>query len=201
MGKRQKILTICLWSVLLLTMVGVVAAKFVWPRVSKAEPPPVLYPAGSYAGLVDQDGAPFSSQSLAGKPYVACFMFTSCNMICPRMNGHMVKLQRELPKEFHLASFTVDPAIDTPAKLKAYGQVVNADNSRWHFLTGDKEKLVDAAKNLKLPYVDWPQNHSGRILLIDAAGNIRGAYESNDDGQIAQLLKDAKTVAAEGGRS
>src|SRR4051794_37114483 len=118
MGKSQKILTLCLWSLLLLTMVGVVVAKFVWPHVAKAEAPPLLYSAGPYAGLVDQDGAAFSSQSLAGKPYVACFMFTSCNAICPRMNGNMAKLQRELPKEYHLASFTVDPAIDTPAKLK-----------------------------------------------------------------------------------
>jgi protein SCO1/2 len=200
MGKSQKIITLCLWSLLLLTMVGVVAAKFVLPHLNKADPPPVLYSAGAYTGLVDQDGAPFSSQSLVGKPYVASFMFTSCNSVCPRMNSEMQKLQKELPANFQLVSVTVDPETDTPAKLKAYGQNLGADFSRWHMLTGDKDKLLDAAKQLKLPYMDWPAGHSDRILLIDAAGNVRGAYKSTDDAEIAKLLKEAKAIA-DGGRS
>lgn len=201
MGKSQKIITLCLWGLLLLTMVGVVAAKFVWPRLTKSDPPAVMFTAGQFSGLVDQDGAPFSSQSLAGKPYIACFMFTSCNSVCPRMNSEMVKLQKELPANFQMVSFTVDPEVDTPAKLKAYGQNLGADNSRWHFLTGDKAKLLDAAKNLNLPYMDWPAGHSDRILLIDSAGNCRGAYKSTDDAELAKLVQDAKAVAAEGGRS
>jgi protein SCO1/2 len=199
MGKSQKIISVCLWGLLLLTMVGVVAAKFVWPRLGKSEPPPTLFTAGQYGGLIDQDGAPFSSQSMKGKPYLACFMFTSCNSICPRMNAEMVKLQKELPRDIEMVSFTVDPETDTPAKLKTYSQAMGADNARWHFITGDKDKLLDAAKKLNLPYMDWPAKHSDRILLIDATGNVRGAYKSTDDEELAKLLKDAKAIARQDG--
>src|SRR5438552_3548389 len=104
MGKSQKIIALCLWSLLLLTMVGVVAAKFVLPRLTRTDPPEIMYATGAYTGLVDQDGAPFSSQSLAGKPYIACFMFTSCNAVCPRMSTAMQRLQKELPANFQMIS-------------------------------------------------------------------------------------------------
>ena len=201
MNKTQRILTTCLWGVLLLTMVGVVTAKFIVPRLTKVPAPEALYPAATFT-LTDQTGAAFSSDALRGKPYVASFMFTSCNGICPRMNGVMARLQRELPAQVQLVSFTVDPETDTPAKLKEYAQNLKADPNRWHFLTStDKSKLVEAAKGMKLTFVDWPASHSDRIVLVDAAGQVRGTpFKSTDDAEVEKLVAAAKAVAAEGGR-
>ena len=199
MSKPQRIITLCLWSLLLLTMVGVVTAKFILPHFTKTPTPDVLYAAGTFT-LTDQNGATFSSDSLRGKTYVASFMFTSCNGICPRMNGVMARLQRELPPDVQLVSFTVDPDTDTPAKLKEYAGNLGADPNRWHFLTStEKQKLLDAAKGMNLPYMDWPAAHSNRILLVDRAGNVRGAYPSTEDDQVEKLVAAAKVVAAEGG--
>jgi protein SCO1/2 len=194
MSKSQRVITLCLWAALLLTMVGVVAAKFVVPRLSRAEPPPVLYAAEPYA-LVDQNNAPFLSGSLRGRPYVASFMFTKCNGVCPRMNGVVRSLQADLPAAVHFVSFTVDPANDDAKTLKAYAATMGADESRWHFLTGELKQLEAAALGMKAPNKDWPAAHWDRLVLVDADGNIRGYYHCREEAEIKKLTEDAKLLA------
>ena len=194
MSKTQKYITLSLWAVLLLTMVGVMAAKFVVPHLARAEPPPVMYPADPYA-LVDQNSTAFTSGSLRGHPYVASFMFTKCNGVCPRMNGVVRSLQAELPAAVHFVSITVDPANDDAKALKAYAATMGADESRWHFLTGDQKQLEATALGMKVPNKDWPGAHSDRLVLVDGDGNIRGYYHCREDAEVKKLVQDAKTLA------
>jgi len=96
--------------------------------------------------LVNQDGQAFGSQDLKGKPYVASFFFTSCVTICPKILGAMSSLQTRFAHEkldIQLVSLTVDPDTDTPEKLKAAGQKMGADFTKWTFLTGTKDQLKE----------------------------------------------------------
>jgi len=44
-----------------------------------------------------------------------------------------------------LVSISLDPERDTPEVLKQYADKMKADQKRWHFLTGDKMKILPAA--------------------------------------------------------
>ncbi len=203
MPNKQKILTTGLWSVLLLAMVGVVAGKLFWPK--KENVPEVLFPAATFS-LTDQNGQPFGHQNLAGKPYIAAFVFTQCASICPKMTAEMSRLQGDLPKEVQLISFSVDPERDTPAVLKQYAATHKADEARWHFLTGPRETMTTVARDMKLVFQegtpDHPITHSPRILLVDEKNQIRGTYDSNSPEKLKQLVEDAKYIASHpGGKS
>jgi protein SCO1/2 len=212
MRRNQKIITTVLWSFLVLTMIAVVGMGM-WARdrddpaargiVAGTDAPferglPVLFDAPRFK-LTDQDGEPFDSDQLKGKVWVAAFIFTNCPGACPMMTQKMAKLQEAVPsKDVQLVSFSVDPARDTPEVLKGYARRFMADESRWHFLTGDEQAMLDAAAGLKLSVIpaagERPLDHDERFLLIDGKGRVRGAYHSSDDAALAKLADDAEAL-------
>src|ERR1035441_6470553 len=88
--------------------------------------------------LVAQNGQPFHSQALAGKIWVADFIYTTCPGPCPRMTSQMREVQDAVLKipDVRLVSFTIDPAQDTPPVLAAYAKTHGASSAIWYFLTG-----------------------------------------------------------------
>ena len=212
MDRKQKIITSVLWGVLVLAMLGVVGSGL-WARYRETLKPvasertlPVLFDAATFA-LTDQDGKPFSSEQLRGKTWVADFIFTHCPGVCPRMTMQMAGLQKTLSgRDVHFVSFSVDPERDTPEVLKAYARTYDADPTRWHFLTGEKAAMFQAARDMKLTAepagVLGPEiAHAEKFLLVDPQGRVRGAYDSKDDTEMKQLAADAAALAGEGGRT
>src|SRR5256884_8039530 len=89
--------------------------------------------------LTNQNGQPFGSGQLAGKIWIADFIYTTCPGPCPMISGRMSELQKPLEKsDVHLVSFSVDPKKDTPAVLRSYAERLQAQPGRWEFLTGPK---------------------------------------------------------------
>jgi protein SCO1/2 len=163
---------------------------------------PVLFDAPAFA-LTDQDGKPFASEALRGKPWVASFIFTHCPGVCPKMTMKMATLQKTVPNpDVRLVSFTVDPARDTPEVLKTYATNFGADPARWRFLTGEKAALFDAAAGMKVTAIPAGEMgspeivHSEKFLLVDKAGRVRGAYDSGDDASLKKLAADAAVLAS-----
>lgn len=149
--------------------------------------------------LVDQNGRTASLKDLAGKVWVADFIFTNCAGTCPSMTTNMRKLQKVLPDEIRMVSFSVDPARDTPSVLAQYAKHYAADEQRWVFLTGTREALYDLSiKGFKLAIDDTigteaePITHSTRFVLVDRHGQIRGYYSGTEDEGLKQLSEDAK---------
>jgi cytochrome oxidase Cu insertion factor (SCO1/SenC/PrrC family) len=86
--------------------------------------------------LLDQDGATRTRDLLLGKFTILAFTFTHCPLACPAMNSQMLVLQDRLKDTpVQLLSISVDPAHDTPARLKEHAAQIGADTSRWTFLT------------------------------------------------------------------
>lgn len=148
--------------------------------------------------LIDQDGKSVTRGDLAGKVWIADFIFTNCAGTCPMISAAMSRLQNSLPPEVHLASFSVDPERDTQEALAEYADERRADRRRWHFLTGKKEELYDlSVKGFKLALDDTggtdvePITHSTRLVLVDKEGRIRGYYGGTEDEEIKRLLNDA----------
>lgn len=150
--------------------------------------------------LTSQDGRPFDSASLAGKVWVADFIFTTCPGPCPMMSSHMRRIQTETAAlhDVRLLSFTVDPAHDTPEVLAAYSKHFLAQSGRWFFLTGDQKKLNDLGLNaFHLNAVDGSLDHSTRFALIDRNCRIRGYYGFSDDDFPQRLLTDLRQLERE----
>lgn len=153
--------------------------------------------------LRDQFGKRFGTDELAGKVWVANFIFTRCPTICPAFTEKMAKLQyrsRNLGDAIHLVSFSVDPDFDTPERLRAYADAHHASPRLWSFLTGSyddvKKTVVDG---LKIAMGRDPQGTDGAFLgifhgthfvLVDQKGRIRGYYDSNDADAGDRVMRD-----------
>jgi len=208
MDRKQKIITTVLWTLLVLSMLGVVGTGL-WARyrdaiesASRSEPAlPVLFDAAAFS-LTDQQGKPFLSEQLRGKTWVADFIFTNCPGACPKMTMRMSGLQKALAKRnVHFVSFSVDPERDTPEVLAKYAETYGGDTARWHFLTGEKAAMFQAARDMKLTAepagVLGPEiAHAEKFLLVDPQGRVRGAYDSKDEEDMKRLERDADALAS-----
>lgn len=136
--------------------------------------------------LTDQAGAPFESSSLAGRVWIASFVYTSCDRVCPMLTGQLRNLQRRLSaraERVAFVSFTTDPETDTPQKLAEYAQLHGADAANWWFLAGDSAAQQGA---IARHYYAWagqtpPEGlegslHATHLLLVDERGHMRGFY-------------------------
>lgn len=150
--------------------------------------------------LTAQDGQPFHSETLAGKIWVADFIYTTCPGPCPRMTSQMREVQdalRDTP-DIRLVSFTIDPANDTPPVLAAYAKTHGASPALWYFLTGPVPTLRMLDRDaFKLGDIDGTLQHSTRFVLVDAHGAIRGYYDTSDAGSIAKVIAGARALARE----
>jgi protein SCO1/2 len=150
--------------------------------------------------LVAQDGQPFHSQALAGKIWVADFIYTTCPGPCPRMTSQMREVQDAVLKipDVRLVSFTVDPAQDTPRVLADYAKTHGAASSIWYFLTGPVATLQMLDRDaFKLGNVNAAMQHSTRFVLVDRQARIRGYYDTSESSAIPKVISDIYALARE----
>ena len=184
------------WGALALIMLGIATVFFV--SAPPAKPLPVYGTVTNFS-LSDQDGRMVSETDLRGQICVVDLIFTRCAGPCPKVSATMARLQAALPAspQVRLVTLTSDPAYDTPAVMKQYGERLGARAGVWTFLTGPKEMLRHLAmEELKLSMVDKPPEeretpvdlviHSTRLVLLDRQGRIRGYF----DGETTKCIPD-----------
>jgi protein SCO1 len=177
---------------MLIALVSLTAIRPLLRRVPEA--PPVIGHAPELA-LVDSDGRPFGSGELKGQVYIVSFFFTSCRSICPAVMHGMARLQARLDERriqgIRLVSISVDPEHDTPEVLRAYGKDLAVKPGRWTLLTGDTGTIqAVVVGGFKVPLEHTPATpgspfeiaHTGKVVLVDGSGGIRGYYDSDDIG-------------------
>ena len=119
--------------------------------------------------LLNQDGQTvrFYSDVLKDKVVIINTFFTTCTSICPPLNRNFEKIQEalgdRLGKSVFLVSISVDPATDTPPRLKEYGRRFHA-RPGWMFLTGKKENLDWALYKLG-QYVETKDDHTSIFII------------------------------------
>lgn len=142
--------------------------------------------------LVDQDGQPLSLSSLRGSAVVVTFMYTSCPMptFCPLMDRNFASIQARLKErngelDTRLLSVSIDPAVDTPAVLKAHAEKLKADPRVWSFAAGDRDEVDKWASGFGMSIsraVNDPRDitHNLRTVLLDRQGNLVQTYGGNE---------------------
>jgi protein SCO1/2 len=158
--------------------------------------------------LTNQDDQPYGTAQLAGRPWIADFIFTKCPGRCPKLTREMSGIQTELRgrgwDDVMLVSISVDPANDTPEVLTEYAARHGAKLDGWQFLTGTRDSIWSlSVEGFKLPVEEvedtgeGPILHSNRFVLADGRQQIRGYYDALDAEDRARLLRDLEIVRAE----
>lgn len=201
---------IIVWALLGVTLIGVSALFFV--ADAKRSNLPELGAVKQFS-LTNQLGQVTGLGDLRGKVWVADIIFTRCMGPCPRMTEEMRKLQDALGKEeaLRFITLTTDPGHDTPGVMRRYAEKFGADVSRWQFLTGPKEEILEnlAVGSLKMSAVEKEEGqrqnaadlfiHTTMFVLVDKRGKIRGFYESLEPGFQEKIQADIRSLLREEG--
>ncbi len=163
--------------------------------------------------LTAQTGKSLTLADLRGSVWVADFIFTSCLETCPMITTRMKNLDRTLQdgapssatSHVRLVSFSVDPVVDTPARLAAYAAKYGADATRWQFVTGNGDdvlRVVTQGFKLGVSRVDRSPGvvdivHANRFVLVDKAAQVRGFYDTESPDDMRSLVADARRLVAE----
>jgi protein SCO1/2 len=149
--------------------------------------------------LVTQDDqrVHFYDDLIRGKVVLINFMFTSCDSLCPRTTGNLVKVQNllgdRLGRDVHMISIGVDPANDTPASLKKYAQAFQVKPG-WQFVTGSREDVELIRQKLGVYEKDREKDedknqHTGMLIYgNEAMGRWSKVYAMSDPGLIVSNL-------------
>jgi protein SCO1 len=126
--------------------------------------------------LVDVGGTAvrFKSEAVGNRIVVIGFIYTSCTTICPVTSAVfgdvqerlMQRLGERFGREVKLITLTVDPATDTPERLKDYAGNFGSP-AGWLWLTGDKPKVDRVLAGMGAYAADFTR-HSGAVLVGDA---------------------------------
>lgn len=162
--------------------------------------------------FINQNGKTITNEDYKDKVYIVEFFFTTCPSICPIMTENMIKIQDAFlgNPNVGIASFSIDPAHDTPEVLKEYAQNKGITKPQWHLLTGEKENIFKLANEGFNLYVGEESEdgsgfeHSGFFALVDQEGNIRSRKDENgnpiiyydglEDKGIQMLKEDIKKL-------
>ena len=145
--------------------------------------------------LINQDGQKmrFYSDVLKDKVVVINTFFITCTSVCPPLNRNMEKVQEalgdRLGKDAFLVSISVDPAADTPTRLKEYSRRFHA-RPGWIFLTGKKEN-VDWALYKLGQYVEARDDHSTIIIIgNEPKGLWKKAFGLAKPDELVKIVED-----------
>lgn len=159
----------------------------------------------------NQDNQGVGLSDLEGKVWIADFIFTSCETVCPPMTFNMSQLQDKVKEEgienVEFVSFSVDPTVDSPEALKDFANNYEIDFSNWHFLTGYSQEeiesfAVDSFKSLvKKPKNDDQVIHQTSIYLVDQNGVVMKDYDGVSDVPYDEIIADIKNTIISANRS
>jgi protein SCO1 len=146
------------------------------PATPQTPAPSAAQSAGSSAEkyftdvlLLNQDGEKmrFYSDLLQGKTVIINSFFATCQGSCLPITRNLEKVQEalgdRLGKDARIISISVDPTVDTPAELKAFGKKFHA-RPGWYFLTGSKENVEFVLKKIG-QFVTDKQDHYNIVII------------------------------------
>ena len=155
--------------------------------------------------FTNQNNEQVSLESLKGKPWLAMFIFTNCNSICPPMTFNMADVQKSLKDEgvndYQIVAFSVDPEVDAPDVLKNYLTTYSViDDSKWQLLTGYKQQYIEqfARKSFNSIVKNDPNSdqvvHMGSFYLVNADGVVVKDYDGASNVPVETIVADMKAL-------
>lgn len=153
--------------------------------------------------LLDQHGRPFRAAGLMDRVVLFNFIFTNCGSVCPLQTRALAETFQGLPEDVRdrvrFVSLSIDPANDTPEKLRQFSKAMNADVEGWSFLTGDPRQIERLAERLRLfdpaeSEENKPQLHRTSLWLVDRQGRMLQRYRG-DPPDKQRLVRELSQVS------
>ena len=147
-----------------------------------------------------------SKGDLEGEYWIANFMYTNCQAVCPMMTANLLEVQEELKsegKEINIVSFTVDPDYDSADILLEHANSYGVDLDHWTFLTGYDFETIQAfaAGSFKVALQQTDPGtgndqvaHTTNFFLVNPNGKVVKKYEGVGKTGKDQLLADFKQI-------
>jgi protein SCO1/2 len=155
------------------------------PRFATVLPEPLPLP--DFA-LRDQEGEPFTLDSLRGRTSLLFFGFTHCPDICPATLQQLSLARKQIAETTPgtalpaIVLISVDPERDTPEKLDKYVSAFGEDIAG---LTGTRESLLPLTSAMGIYFEhqpleggDYTVSHSTAVLVVDADANLRALFSA-----------------------
>ena len=162
--------------------------------------------------LTNRTGRLLRRSDLAGKYVVVNFVTTGCSMTCRVVGLRMQEIQKQTKDlgDVVLLSISLTPNDDTPEVLAKFGTVLEAEEDRWFFVTGNQAEvygLISASflsQDRNNPENTMPGwfTHSDWIALVDRQGKVVRYFEglkSAAPGQVMQAIAEARKSSRKSG--
>jgi protein SCO1/2 len=139
--------------------------------------------------LIDEAGDHFRLSDLRGKALAFTFIFTRCPLpdFCPRLSMHFADVRKDLAAsgpaaKWRLLSISIDPAYDTPERLRDYAEQYGADRTGWIFATGEPDAIrrLASASGLIVSGEAPSLNHNLRTIVLDTEGKVARVFPGNE---------------------
>lgn len=143
----------------------------------------------------DQNGKSlnFYTDLVKGKVVAINFVFTTCTTICPPLTATFRRVQQQLAEQnspVQLISVSVDPAIDTPERLRDFAAKFKVEPG-WAFVTGTTSDINSLLQQLGVA-VSNKNDHTPMILIgNDETGYWTRAYGLSSPTSLVKLINDA----------
>ncbi len=154
--------------------------------------------------FTNQNNEQVGLTDLKGTVWIADFIFTNCETVCPPMTYNLTELQKKLKEngveDYRIVSFSVDPEVDTPEALKEFIGQFEADTSKWDLLTGYSfDEISEFAKgSFKSLVVDDPNSdqmiHATSFYLVNSDGRMVKSYSGAEEFDATQMALDIEAL-------
>ena len=204
-SNKRLIIAIAGLAVVMMVTVSVVLFKKEVTRIreEKAKRASIMGELPDFS-LTNQAGERIGRSDLLDRVNVVYFVFTNCAGPCPALTSMMSRIQKDWisVSDVQFVSITVDPDRDSPEVLNKYAAGFDFDSERWHFLTGDKDRVYDLIKNgfrAEVTESDGPHEimHSLRFALVDRKGRIRAYLDGESESLLIDLRPMVRRLLAE----
>jgi len=180
----RKILWVGLGALSLIALVAAATLLFSRPASFRGTAYGEPYPVAPEIELKQSDGEVFRLSDQKGKIVLLFFGYTSCPDVCPTTLAELKLVHEQLESRagnVQVVFISVDPEHDTPEAIQGY---VSRFNPSFVGLTGSMDELTGVwdgygvfreivETDSALGYI---VNHTARVILVDADGNLRLSY-------------------------
>nr|WP_315186522.1 SCO family protein [uncultured Flavobacterium sp.] len=152
----------------------------------------------------NQNGENLEMKDLKGEVLVMVMIYTSCKSACPRLVADMRNIEQRLPENIKenvkLVLVSIDPAVDTPKRLKSFSIENKMEGNRWLLLRSTEENTREFAAVLAVNYkkiAPLEFSHSNIISVFNADGELAYQQEGlgvNSDETIKKITEEALKI-------
>ncbi len=152
----------------------------------------------------NQNGENLEMKDLKGEVLVMVMIYTSCKSACPRLVADMRNIEQRLPENIKenvkLVLVSIDPAVDTPKRLKSFSIENKMEGNRWLFLRSTEENTREFAAVLAVNYkkiAPLEFSHSNIISVFNAEGELAYQQEGlgvNSDETVKKITDEALKI-------